>query len=128
MFTLEEYIPKGDAPRVIYDAREVRLTAEIVELMERSGIPLAAESSALEKLIGLDVLAVKPRWLAVPRPFYFHAIEALRRFSESGGLPPALPARPSEQRQEWACSQCGESNPGTFEVCWRCGRPGLGEG
>lgn len=24
---------------------------------------------------------------------------------------------------ELLCSNCGEGNPGTFEVCWRCGAP-----
>jgi len=23
---------------------------------------------------------------------------------------------------EWRCGKCKESNPGTFEVCWNCGR------
>lgn len=22
---------------------------------------------------------------------------------------------------EWTCTGCGEVNPGTFEVCWKCG-------
>ena len=22
---------------------------------------------------------------------------------------------------EWACPECNEKNPGTFEVCWSCG-------
>lgn len=125
-FTLKEYIPRGDAPRVIFGAREVRLTPEILELMERSGIPLAAESSTLEKLVGLDALAGKSRWLTVPRAYYFHAIEALRRYAQTGRLPSPLTETPMAEGREWGCSHCGESNPGTFELCWHCGRPGPG--
>lgn len=31
-------------------------------------------------------------------------------------------SRPAE-RGERHCGRCGEDNPGTFEVCWRCGEP-----
>lgn len=27
----------------------------------------------------------------------------------------------TEAEQEWFCSHCGESNAGSFEVCWQCG-------
>lgn len=23
---------------------------------------------------------------------------------------------------QWVCSNCGEENPGSFELCWSCGR------
>ncbi|WP_196160555.1 DUF2007 domain-containing protein [Reinekea sp. G2M2-21] len=25
-----------------------------------------------------------------------------------------------QSREEWFCSQCGEKNSGSFEVCWQC--------
>lgn len=28
--------------------------------------------------------------------------------------------RPSAATAAWFCSQCGEENPGGFEVCWNC--------
>lgn len=28
-----------------------------------------------------------------------------------------------QQDEELTCSQCHESNPGTFETCWQCGNP-----
>lgn len=26
----------------------------------------------------------------------------------------------TEQRHQWTCRECRESNPGAFEVCWSC--------
>ena len=39
------------------------------------------------------------------------ADEIRRRFERAKELPP--------QR----CSQCGEQNPGSFELCWKCSAP-----
>lgn len=30
---------------------------------------------------------------------------------------------PVDTAEEAACSQCGESNPANFSLCWRCGEP-----
>ena len=27
----------------------------------------------------------------------------------------------SDARQQWRCGRCGENNPETFDLCWRCG-------
>ncbi|WP_449290063.1 DUF7577 domain-containing protein [Oceanisphaera ostreae] len=26
-----------------------------------------------------------------------------------------------DERPAWHCSQCGEHNAGSFEICWQCG-------
>ena len=28
----------------------------------------------------------------------------------------------TEDNQDWLCKYCREENPGTFEVCWQCGK------
>ena len=30
--------------------------------------------------------------------------------------------RPTEIGGSRECERCGEANPGTFEICWRCGQ------
>jgi len=32
--------------------------------------------------------------------------------------------RRSAESAEWQCPDCGETNAGTFEICWSCGAPG----
>jgi hypothetical protein len=27
---------------------------------------------------------------------------------------------PADDRPEWTCKKCGEKNPGTFDICWKC--------
>lgn len=39
------------------------------------------------------------------------ADEIVRRFERARELPPH------------ACRQCGEQNPGSFELCWKCSAP-----
>ena len=39
------------------------------------------------------------------------ADEIVRRFEHARELPPR------------ACRQCGEQNPGSFELCWKCSAP-----
>jgi hypothetical protein len=31
--------------------------------------------------------------------------------------------RSEKPRDDWFCQQCGERNPGQFEVCWQCQAP-----
>jgi hypothetical protein len=38
------------------------------------------------------------------------AVEAIRR----------LHARTDDQ-ESWKCEKCNEDNPGSFELCWKCG-------
>jgi ribosomal protein L40E len=30
-------------------------------------------------------------------------------------------AQANETEVEWTCRKCNESNPGSFELCWKCG-------
>jgi hypothetical protein len=32
-----------------------------------------------------------------------------------------------ESAPEWLCATCRENNPGSFESCWKCGQPAVGE-
>lgn len=32
-----------------------------------------------------------------------------------------LYSEPAEEEEAWRCRHCGESNPGSFELCWSCG-------
>ncbi len=39
-------------------------------------------------------------------------------YDEAMGLIEALNS--SEKGHDWVCSQCGETNDASFEICWKC--------
>ncbi|MCG8403991.1 MAG: hypothetical protein MI923_02215 [Phycisphaerales bacterium] len=111
-FTMDDYIPPGDFPVVIFDGHETRLTPEVIDLMSRARIPFMEKRSDLESVLNLSRA---PGRLAVPRSSYFHAISVLRGYALNHELPPM-----QDEPPDWVCKSCGESNPGHFEVCWSC--------
>lgn len=30
---------------------------------------------------------------------------------------------PDQQQPQWECAYCGETNAGSFELCWKCQKP-----
>lgn len=117
-FDIDEHIPKGDFPPVIFMAQEVPLTPEIMALMKTYHIPYMDAVRQVEAGFGNDLLVHSNSRLAVPRECYFEVIDLLRR--RAAGLP--LPEQAAAaDGPDWSCDACGESNPGTFELCWNCG-------
>ncbi len=62
--------------------------------------------------------------LLVPREYYFDVRKLIEEAKAALTAPP--PARAAQPPTAWTCTRCGESNPATFEVCWRCEAPGPG--
>jgi hypothetical protein len=46
---------------------------------------------------------------------------------KNDGLAPFLVTHENTQgdSEAWRCSSCGETNPGEFELCWKCGKDRL---
>jgi hypothetical protein len=50
-----------------------------------------------------------------PNEFFFEVLWLIRQAEleiEDG--------RTRSETERWACAQCGEENPGNFEMCWNC--------
>jgi hypothetical protein len=58
----------------------------------------------------------------VPMKFYHEAVEVLDKTFGKRCFPTGEEPRRPPPGGDWVCSGCGESNPGTFEVCWHCSR------
>ncbi len=84
---------------------EIILTEEFIPYVRR-------EQRDLSRILGFDTL-VDVR-LEIPSEFYFDLLAALRRHE----LTAADPDDP-----DWTCSNCRESNPATFKICWNCHQP-----
>ncbi len=116
-FDIDEHIPKGDFPAVIFKAEEVPLSPQIMDLMRTYRIPFMDAVRQIESGFGNDRSVHSRSRLAVPRACYFEVIDLLRR--RAGGLPLPEPP-PRVDGPDWACKACGEANPGSFEICWNC--------
>lgn len=56
--------------------------------------------------------------LRVPTEFYFEVLWLLARARADFAA-----ARAAAEGPEWTCVECGEGNPGNFELCWNCETP-----
>ncbi|MBN2563143.1 MAG: hypothetical protein JXQ75_19650 [Phycisphaerae bacterium] len=119
VFTIDEHIPKGDFPIVIFNGKEVGSKPEVVELLKRYQIPFTEMMGPIEAIYGLGGVTHSRSRIAVPRASYFAVIDLLRRQALGEELPPVE----TSDRGDWTCTRCGEENPGNFEVCWNCNQP-----
>ncbi len=119
-FTMEEYIPPGDFPFLIYDGKQVRPTPETIELLKQACIPymhVMPPGDTVLKNMGYNPDKLRGH-IAVPRELYFETIDLLRR--RQLGEPIETPT--AVEQPDWTCPACSEENPGTFDMCWNCGR------
>ncbi len=119
-FTMEEHIPEGDFPVVIFRGKEVTDSPDVVELLKRYSIPHVFLMWPGQTMFGSLATSEAKRRVGVPRASYFRVIDLLRRQALGEEMPPADGAI---ERPAWTCAACEEENPGTFDVCWNCGRP-----
>ena len=76
--------------------------------LEVAGIEVRLKGEALAGALGeLPANAIEVTLLVRPRD-----IEPARLI---------LARYKQDERPAWYCSQCGEHNAGSFEVCWQCG-------
>jgi len=87
-----------------YDERARRAVHAVEDVL----LAAAVVAFASERRIPLDVFEDMIRLLAEAR--------------QKGRAHEMVAAahRQAADLQEWTCSACGESNPGTFELCWNC--------
>lgn len=119
---LDEYVPPGDFPIVILNGKEVILNDQVKEIMRRAGILFMANLPPPEAIFGVGQTSALTQRLAVERSRYLESIHWLRHFNETGEMP--LDSRPTGT--DWTCSQCGEENPASFELCWNCSSTATG--
>lgn len=85
----------------------------IQSMLEAEGIQTEMRNLRTSSLAGeIPVLEVLPEiWVSDPA-------EAER----AKALIAAFRAEPTETFPEWTCRACGETVPGSFTECWKCGQ------
>jgi hypothetical protein len=114
-FEMEDLLPPGDFPVVIYNGREVAMSDDIAKLLKGAQIPFQRVKSNLDHIYGLTHVDTQGAKLGVPRSCYFEVIHLLQGY-DAGQEPEFQPASGGE----WPCPKCGEVNPGNFQICWNC--------
>ncbi len=117
-FTLDEYLPPGDFPLVVFAGKPVRMDDEIAAFMRGVGIPVLERRTSLDAMRGMDTRPNHAGELRVPRESYYEVIDLLRRRASGERIP--IVGSPGDC-PEWTCRSCDEPNPGQFEICWNCG-------
>lgn len=114
-FEYESYVPKGDFPALIADGKEVLLTPEVMDALQRAQVPYVEVHGVAAHIYGPFSATHSRTRAGVPRSQYFEAVHAVKQLKD--GIH-ALP--PQEMRPDWCCPTCLEENPGAFEICWQC--------
>lgn len=114
---MEEYIPPGDFPVLIFLGKEVRVEPKVIAMLKSVQVPYLEVLRPGETMMGQMGTVDTHGRIAVPRDNYFDVIDLLRR--QALGEPP--PVCNETVRADWQCAGCGEENPGNFDICWNCG-------
>lgn len=109
-FARESFVPQGAWVTLQETHTHGLATEHVARLLGREFIPYQRESD----LRAIDIYMGGSRTkILVPREFFFDATHALaaeaKRVAALGEAP------------KWNCAACGDANPATFEICWKCG-------
>ena len=109
-------------PVTVFTAAEQSLVWAAALVMDRHEISNLIVTGSYDPFIGIFTGRGSMPHLMVPFKFFHEAANLLEesfggRFFKRGERPAKSPEQPP-----WTCSACGEENPVTFEVCWKCNR------
>ncbi len=107
--------PMADSePREVFQGADANEAYLVRDALEQAGIEAIVVGDMLQGALGLlPITDLEPRVLVADRD-YEHACKVLADLK-------AIQYNASRGGGRWRCSQCGEMNEGTFELCWNCG-------
>jgi Putative prokaryotic signal transducing protein len=90
-------------------------------ILQSAGIPCYIRNENTSSSLGAGALGLVQSQLFNPvlcitdDDRYEEAVALIKQATEAQG----------ESQADWQCSTCGETIPGTFELCWNCPHPSL---
>ena len=96
----------------MYQARDLIEAELLLQRLRDRGIPCAVKNVFLQGALGELPLSIRPQ-VCVLEERDASAAEVCIREMEAALQAPELP--------DVVCPRCGDTNPGNFEACWKCG-------
>jgi hypothetical protein len=97
--------------REIFGSRDGSMVGHYQSILQQAGIPSFIRNEHAAALSELQGPAFYPV-LCVDDENYEIAMELLQPYYQQ--------AKQAVEQADWVCPQCGETVPGTFEICWNC--------
>lgn len=94
----------------VFTDQNIALVGSVRGFLENNGIACQLRNEYSSSVMGeVSFFLVWPElWVADAQ-----AQEARELIKQLDSSSPSGP--------DWTCRNCGESNPGTFDICWQCG-------
>lgn len=109
-------------PITIFTAGDLSLVWAAALVLDGAAISNLIVTGSYDPVVGFFARKGSLPHLMVPFKFAHEAADLLdREFGAREFKPGQQPERTAAQRPAWTCAACGESNPGSFELCWQCG-------
>ena len=96
----------------VYQARDLIEAELLLQRLGDRGIPGAVTNTFLQGALGMLPLSIRPT-VCVLEERDVTAAELCIREMEDALSAPEMP--------DVVCPRCGDTNPGNFEACWKCG-------
>lgn len=96
----------------LYTAADLQQAYLLSHLLDQAGIAHYISNENLQGGVG-----ELPFTHTYPALWLFDEADGKRAATIIGAFEQAATGRGSG----WCCAACGEENPGTFEMCWKCG-------
>lgn len=98
--------------REVYAAASVQEAYLVASALEDAGIMVHVVGDQLQNAVGeLPAVAINPR-------LWVYAEDFERARTIIAGLPSERSE--TDEQADWTCPECGETNAGTFDLCWKC--------
>ncbi len=100
--------------RDVFSHHDFTLVGHYKGVLDEAGIPcFIRNEGSLNQLTAMPDNLSLPALAVTNDEDYDRAIELLRAFMQA----------PEPSTADWKCAKCGETVPGNFDSCWKCGTP-----